>query len=130
MAPAAPVSVLEVGAAARAGRIWVAGGLRADGSASDEVVVFDPASGTWTPGPKLPEPVHHASLVSDGDGLLLVGGYAPSGPTTATRRLADGASAWAEGPPLPDAPSDDSGFAPVGTAVVRKIRSPQITGLE
>jgi hypothetical protein len=100
---AAPISVLEVGAAARDGRIWIAGGLRADGTASDDVVVFDPATGTWASGPKLPEPVHHASLVSDADGLLLVGGYAPTGPTAATRRLADGANAWTDGPPLPDA---------------------------
>lgn len=100
---AAPISALEVGATARGGRIWVAGGLRADGTASDDIVVFDPAKGTWEPGPKLPEPVHHASLVSDADGLLLMAGYAPSGPTTATRRLADGASAWTDGPPLPEA---------------------------
>ena len=100
---AAPISVLEVGAAARGGRIWVAGGLRPDGTASDDVVVFDPAKGTWEPGPKLPEPVHHASLVSDTDGLLLIAGYAPSGPTAATRHLADGASAWTDGPPLPEA---------------------------
>jgi len=99
----APISVLEVGAAARDGRLWVAGGLRADGTASDDVVVLDPATGTWTTGPKLSEPVHHASLVSDADGLLLVGGYAPTGPTAATRRLADGATAWTDGPPLPDA---------------------------
>jgi non-specific serine/threonine protein kinase len=100
---AAPISVLEVGAAARDGRIWVAGGLRADGTASDDVVVFDPETGTWASGPKLPEPVHHASLVSDADGLLLVGGYTPTGPTAATRRLAEGATAWTDGPPLPDA---------------------------
>jgi Kelch motif protein len=100
---AAPISVLEVGAAARGGRIWVAGGLRADGTASDDVVVLDPATGTWAAGPKLPEPVHHASLVSDADGLLLVGGYAPTGPTAATRRLADGATVWTDGPPLPEA---------------------------
>ncbi len=54
----------EVAVAERDGRIWVAGGLRTDGTASDEVFVFDPAAGTWTSGPKLPEAVHHASLVS------------------------------------------------------------------
>ena len=99
---AAPISVLEVGAAARGDRIWVAGGLRADGTASDDVVTFDPATGAWQPGPTLPEPVHHASLVSDVGGLLLVGGYAPTGPTAATHRLADGATAWSDGPTLPD----------------------------
>ncbi len=54
LAATAPVPLLEVAVAERGGRIWVAGGLRTDGTASDEVFVFDPAAGTWTSGPKLP----------------------------------------------------------------------------
>jgi non-specific serine/threonine protein kinase len=99
----APVSVTEVAVAAHDGRIWVAGGLRADGSASDEVVVYDPATDAWTAGPRLPEPVHHSALVSTGDGLLLLGGYGPGGPTAAVRRLGDDAAAWVDTEPLPEA---------------------------
>ena len=69
----APVPLLEVAVAERAGRIWVAGGLRTDGTASDEVFILDPAAGTWTSGPKLPEAVHHASMVSTPAGLVLFG---------------------------------------------------------
>ena len=75
LAATAPVPLLEVAVAERGGKIWVAGGLRTDGTASDEVFVFDPAAGTWTNGPKLPEAVHHASMVSTPGGLVLVGGY-------------------------------------------------------
>jgi hypothetical protein len=102
----APVPLLEIAVAERDGRIWVAGGLRTDGTASDEVFILDPAAGTWTTGPKLPEAVHHASMVSTPDGLVLVGGYVGnelSVATAAVRRLDDGATAWTDDPPLPDA---------------------------
>jgi Galactose oxidase, central domain len=106
IAATAPLELLEIAVAARAGRIWVAGGLRADGSASDEVFVLDPAAGTWTTGPSLPEAVHHSSMVSTPEGLVLVGGDVGNALTTATaavRVLADGATAWTDGTFLPDA---------------------------
>lgn len=98
----APTALTEVGVAAHDGRIWVAGGLRQDGGASDEVLVFDPASQAWTTGPRLPEGIHHAALVSTGDGLVLVGGYAANAPTAAVRRLDDDGAAWADDVPLPE----------------------------
>jgi hypothetical protein len=106
LAATAPVPLLEVAVAERADRIWVVGGLRTDGTASDEVFVFDPAAATWTTGPKLPEAVHHASMVSTPSGLVLIGGYVGDALTVATpavRLLADGATAWTDDMPLPDA---------------------------
>jgi hypothetical protein len=103
---AAPLELTEVAVAAHGSRIWVAGGLRPDGRASDEVLIFDPATGRWTSGPRLPEAVHHAALVSTGEGLVLVGGYTGNTfdrPTVAVRRLVDGAAAWADDRPLPEA---------------------------
>jgi non-specific serine/threonine protein kinase len=102
-AAAAPAALTEVAVTAHRGRIWVAGGLRKDGSASDEVLILDPAARTWTSGPKLPVAVHHAALVSTGDRLVLLGGYAGNGLTAAVRHLDDGTSAWTDAPPLPDA---------------------------
>jgi non-specific serine/threonine protein kinase len=98
----APAALTEVAVAARDGRIWVAGGLRGDGSASDEVLVFDPANGAWTAGPRLPGGVHHAALISTPDGLLLVGGYAGDAPTAAVRVLEDEAATWVDAGVLPD----------------------------
>jgi N-acetylneuraminic acid mutarotase len=99
---AAPAALTEVAVAAHGGRIWVAGGLHADGTASDAVYVFDPGRDTWTTGPLLPGPVHHSALVSTGSALLLLGGYAPNDATAAVRRLDDGAAAWVDDVPLPE----------------------------
>jgi hypothetical protein len=102
-AAAAPVALTEVAAAAHRGRIWVAGGLDAGGRAVDRVLVYDPAADEWSDGPALPEPIHHSALVSDGDVLILIGGYVGDGfgaPTDAVRRLEDEGS-WQAGEPLP-----------------------------
>jgi N-acetylneuraminic acid mutarotase len=99
---AAPATLTEVAVAAHHGRIWVAGGLLTNGGVGDEVLVFDPSGGTWSSGPRLPEGIHHAALVSTGEVLLLVGGYAASGPTAAVRRLDDGATGWVDDVPLPE----------------------------
>jgi N-acetylneuraminic acid mutarotase len=72
----APVALTEVAAAVHNGRIWVAGGLDDGGRAVDRVLAYDPATDTWSESTSLPEPVHHAALVSDGVGLFLLGGYA------------------------------------------------------
>jgi non-specific serine/threonine protein kinase len=101
----APVPLTEVAVAAHDGRIWVAGGLRGDGTGSVDVFVYDPATDAWSEGPDLPEAVHHSTLVSDGESLRLLGGYAGSTfdtPTTAVRRLDETASSWVDDPPLPE----------------------------
>ena len=67
--------------------------------------VFDPAAGTWTTGPTLPEAVHHAALVSTPSGLVLVGGYVGDELTDRPPR-SDGSTtaptAWTDDAPLPD----------------------------
>lgn len=102
----APVALTEVAATAHLGRIWVAGGLDDSGAAVARVLVYDPATDTWSEGPPLAEPVHHASLVSDGGALYLIGGYAGrgSGPqTAAVWRLPVDADRWVADRPLPEA---------------------------
>jgi len=86
------------------GRIWLAGGLAPDGTVLDAVATFDPARETWSDAPALPVPVHHAAMASDGERLLLVGGYAaPSGaPTADAWFLLPGATAWEPAPLLPE----------------------------
>jgi len=100
----APFERIEVASAAHGGIIWLAGGLNGDGSASDETWRFDPETATWTPGPPLPEPLHHAAMVSTGDDLLLIGGYRGSSfstPVDRVLRLASGAE-WIDDAPLPE----------------------------
>jgi hypothetical protein len=105
--PDAPLSLIEQATAVHDGRIWIAGGLTADGRAFDGVRALDPASGEWVDGPSLPQPIHHAALVSDGTDLWLLGGYVGSSfdaPTDAVWRLPGGDldDTWEAGPPLPD----------------------------
>ena len=102
----APFARLEMAVTAHQGRIWLAGGLSALGEGLIEVDIFDPATGTWAEGPSLPAPLHHAALVSDGDRLILIGGYGGSDfnrPSDLVLVLDDGAGSWHEGPSLPEA---------------------------
>jgi hypothetical protein len=102
--PDAPFSRLEMATAAHGDRIWIAGGLDPLGAALDDVAIFDPADASWTDGPALPEPVHHAALVSDGERLMVIGGDAGSSfsaPSDRTWVLEEGADEWVEGPRLP-----------------------------
>jgi hypothetical protein len=104
--PDAPLSRLEMATAAHGGRIWLAGGLSPLGEAVAEVEIFDPATGEWTSGPSLPTGIHHAALVSDGDRLLLIGGYIGSSfdqPTDIVLALVGDQETWQPGPSLPDA---------------------------
>jgi hypothetical protein len=103
---AAPLALTEVAAAALGGRIWVVGGLDVGGRATDAVLVYDPVRDAWSTGPSLPEPVHHAALVTRDGALYLLGGYvndALSVPTAAVRRLDPGAAGWTDDVPLPEA---------------------------
>lgn len=100
----APLARLEMATAAHAGRIWLAGGLSPLGEAVAEVEIFEPATGAWTGGPSLPTGLHHAALVSDGERLLVIGGYIGSSfeqPTEIVLTLAAGDDAWQPGPSLP-----------------------------
>ena len=61
------------GVAVHNGELWVVGGQDANGK-RDEVRVFNPQTNKWKNGPKLPERISHAPLVSTGDKLYLLGG--------------------------------------------------------
>lgn len=100
----APLARLEMATAELDGRIWLAGGLTAEGLVLDTLSTFDPASSDWSDGPPLPEAVHHASLASDGERLLLVGGYlgTTGQPTAAVRTFDPTSATWTDGPALPE----------------------------
>lgn len=100
--------------------IWVVGGLSGDGSASDEVWRFDPAGEGWSPGPGLPEELHHAAAVSTGDDLLVIGGYrGPSfgDPIDSVLRLSAAGDGWEPAVALPE-PRAAGGAAWDGSRVI------------
>ncbi len=102
----APFARLEMAVAAHDGRIFLAGGLSPLGDALTDVEIFDPATGAWTEGPSLPTGIHHAALVSDGERLMLIGGYLGSEfnrPSELVLELSAGSEAWTEGPVMPEA---------------------------
>jgi Kelch motif len=59
----------------------------------------------WSEGPKLPRAITHASLVSTGEELFVIGGYAGSTtePVSTVRRLDEPTSRWVRAPSLPGA---------------------------
>lgn len=101
-----PAARTEVGAAAYLDKVWVVGGLTADGAATGDVAVYDPAFDGWEEGPALPEAVHHSAVTAHEDALIVLGGYVGDGfdtPTDAVWRLDPATGEWEEGPTLPAA---------------------------
>jgi serine/threonine protein kinase/N-acetylneuraminic acid mutarotase len=59
------------------GRLWLFGGIGADGGAGTETAAYDRAINNWTPGPELPVPLHHASAVTYDGEAVVIGGFIP-----------------------------------------------------
>lgn len=99
-----PEPIQEICGAVHEGRLWIAGGIEGDLGVSAAVRIFDPATGTWSDGPALPEPRHHAMLVSTGPDLWLLGGMRTLRfePLDTVFVLRAGASSWEMGPSLPE----------------------------
>ncbi|MEW5681911.1 MAG: kelch repeat-containing protein [Pseudomonadota bacterium] len=75
-----PIAVQEIYPAVHNGNIYVAGGLsdalpETEQQMTDAVQLYDPAMDRWTMAPALPEPRHHAYLVSVANQLFLFGGF-------------------------------------------------------
>lgn len=75
-----PVAVQEIYPAVHQGKIYVAGGLSdkissAEQQMTAQVQIYDPATAQWQAGPALPQPRHHAYLVSVDGKLFLFGGF-------------------------------------------------------
>ena len=98
-----PVSVEGAAVAAYQDKIWVAGGLRDDTARTkvDRVFVFDPATNKWSNGPTLPVPLSHASLVTAGTNLILLGGYVEAGGSAAVLQLSNQGQSWVPLSPMP-----------------------------
>ena len=100
---AAPVKRTEVAAGVVNGKIWVLGGYDAASVPQSDVNIYDPGANSWSPGPKMPEALHHPAATSDGTRLWVAGGYVAATQLTATAavRFVDASGTWKNGPPLP-----------------------------
>jgi len=96
----APSERTEVVATVAAGRVYVVGGLRLDGSPLSAVEIYDIAADRWGHGPDLPLSVHHAMATTIADTVYVFGGYLASGtPSAVAFRL--GPSGWQSIAPMP-----------------------------
>jgi hypothetical protein len=98
-----PLGVESAGVAVFQNKVWLAGGFDGNRQGRTDVLIYDPASDSWSSGPKLPEPVTHAVLVSTGQELYVIGGYAgnTTDPIATVRRLDESTSTWIEASSLP-----------------------------
>ena len=100
------VAVQQVGAAVLDGRIWVAGGLTDAENATAKTEFYDPTVGTWSPGPDLPVPLHHAMMVSYQNTVWVIGGFQPRGgevsgvASARVLHLNAAQTGWVDGPEL------------------------------
>jgi N-acetylneuraminic acid mutarotase len=119
----AAVAVQQVNASVLDGRIWVAGGLTPSIEATASTQVYDPAINSWEQGPPLPEPVHHAMLVTYRNQLVVIGGFYSRDndllAVTSPRMLLldKNTDKWVDGPPLSH-PRGAGGAAVVGDEIV------------
>lgn len=90
----------EIAAAVVGGKIYVVGGLLADG-ATDLVDFLDPTHGIWQRAPELPVEIHHAMAAELNGKLVVMGGFASElgGAASARVFILDGGR-WKEGPSL------------------------------
>ena len=75
-----PIAVQEIYPVLHQGEIYVAGGISsalpfAQGQMTDALQIYNPKQNSWRLGPQLPEPRHHAMLVSTSDALWIFGGF-------------------------------------------------------
>lgn len=91
----------EVGVAAVAGKIYVAGGFRANGTTADTVEVYDAETDRWELVAPLPLPLHHPAAASVGGKLYIIGGTSPFGVSDALLEYDPETNRWARKAPLP-----------------------------
>jgi non-specific serine/threonine protein kinase len=117
------VAVQQINATVLNGRIWMAGGLTPSHEATASTQFHDPAVDSWEQGPPLPEPVHHAMLVTYPDQLAVIGGFHSRdndllAVTSPRMLLLDNKTGkWVDGPPLRH-PRAGGGAAVVGDEIV------------
>jgi len=103
-APLPPLQRTEVTGAFWDGKIVVVAGLIRDDTPSAQVDFYDAGTDRWTPGPRLPQPLHHTAAGVLGERLYVVGGYTGTAgnwrPVADVISLGSGEAQWRSEPPL------------------------------
>jgi N-acetylneuraminic acid mutarotase len=95
----------EVGVAELQGRIYVAGGYRADRSTASTLEVYDPATDRWTTAAPMPEGRNHPGAAAVSDRFYVFGGDDGRGSVATTFEYDPRSNSWAERAPMPTARS-------------------------
>ena len=117
-----PLPRTEVAGAIWRGLVAVVGGITADGAATNQVDLYDPATNRWRSGPPLPLLLHHAGAAAVGDRLYVVGGYSSRRglafqAVDRVLSLGPGEDQWRQEPPLSE-PRGALGLVAAGDRLV------------
>ena len=85
----------EVGVGELLGRIYVAGGYRADGSSATTVEVYDPATDRWTMAAPLPQGLNHPAAAVVGERFYVLGGDDGRGAVATNYEYDPRSNSWA-----------------------------------
>jgi N-acetylneuraminic acid mutarotase len=83
------LSDVQYAATAVDDRIWLFGGIDANGNATAASATYDSVINNWTPQTRLPRPVHHAAAVAYEGGPVVIGGSVAGGATDGVFALRD-----------------------------------------
>ncbi|MGH2726470.1 MAG: Kelch repeat-containing protein, partial [Actinomycetota bacterium] len=89
----------EIAAAVVEGRVWIVGGMDANGRATGAVHVWNEGANNWTPDVPLPVRVHHAMAAELNGKLFVIGGFFDGGEASDRTFILEG-GAWKDGPTL------------------------------
>ncbi|HEV3365331.1 MAG TPA: hypothetical protein VG795_14575, partial [Acidimicrobiia bacterium] len=99
-----PPQRTEVTGAYWDGKVVIVAGLLRDDTPSAQVDFYDPGTDRWSPGPRLPQPLHHTAVGILGERLYVVGGYTGTAgnwqPVADVISLGPGETQWRPEPPL------------------------------
>lgn len=98
-----PTPVRDAAAAVVGGRIYVPGGLMADGRASDRLEIYNPRQDSWSSGAALPAPRSAYALAAFEGKLFLFGGWDGQGFVATVFMYDPESDQWSERSPLPAA---------------------------
>ena len=103
-APLPPPQRTEVTGSFWDGKVVIVAGLLRDDTPSAQVDFYDPGTDRWSPGPRLPQPLHHTATGVLGDRIYVVGGYTGTAgnwqPVADVVSLGPGEARWRPEPPL------------------------------